>query len=163
MGSPRLCTCNYMAGIRAFSAHLPLTSLSSPSTTAFGLFVYFVQVNTGVSFCLDYVEDIREFRNVLEKTRFHAKLFRALHGTLFLFGTDGYSFQVPRLQVVRGYGFHIIAVGAWMVPEKLGLLRSGLRSLVKSAVWLRRCGLRFQVKSKGRFRSGLHSTSFFPN
>ena len=62
----------------------------------------------------------------------------------------------------RGYGFHIIAVGAWMVPEKLGLLRSGLRSLVKSAVWLR-CGLRFQVKSAGRFRSGLHSTSFVPN
>ena len=35
-----------------------------------------------------------------------------------------------------------------MVPEELGLLRSGLRSLVKSA---------------GRFRSGLHSTSFVPN
>ena len=32
-----------------------------------------------------------------------------------------------------------------MVPEKLGLLRSGLRFLVKSAVWLR-SGLRFQVK-----------------
>ena len=49
-----------------------------------------------------------------------------------------------------------------MAPEKLGLLRSGLRSLVKSAVWLR-CGLRFQVKSAGRFRSGLQSTSFVPN
>ena len=33
-----------------------------------------------------------------------------------------------------------------MVPEKLGLLRSGLRSLVKPAVWLR-SGLRFQVNS----------------
>ena len=41
--------------------------------------------------------------------------------------------------------------------EKLGLL-----SLVMFAVWLR-SGLRFQVKSAGRFRSGLHSTSFFPN
>ena len=49
-----------------------------------------------------------------------------------------------------------------MVPEKLGLLRSGLRSLIKCAVWLR-CGLRLQVKSAGRFRSGLHSTSFVPN
>ena len=49
-----------------------------------------------------------------------------------------------------------------MDPEKLGLLRYGLRSLVKSAVWLR-SGLRFQVKSAGRFRSGLHSTYFFPN
>ena len=49
-----------------------------------------------------------------------------------------------------------------MVPEKLGLLRSGLRSLVKCAIWLG-SGLRFQVKSAGRFRSGLHSTSFFPN
>ena len=39
-----------------------------------------------------------------------------------------------------------------MVPETLGLLRSGLRSLVKSAVWLR-YGLRFQVKFAGRFRS----------
>ena len=87
---------------------------------------------------------------------------RALHGTLFLFGTDGYGFQEPRVQMVRGYGFHLIAVGTWMVPEKLGLLRSDLRSLVKSAVWLR-SGLRFQVKSAGRFRSGLHSTYFFPN
>ena len=56
--------------------------------------------------------------------------FRALHGTLFLFGTDGYGFQEPRVQMVRGYGLHIIAVGAWMVSEKLGLLRSDLRSLV---------------------------------
>ena len=78
-----------------------------------------------------------------------------------LFGTDGDGFQEPRVQMVRGYGFHIITVGTWMVPEKLGLLRSGLRSLVKSAVWLR-SGLRFQVKSAGRFRSGLHSTYFFP-
>ena len=68
-------------------------------------------------------------------------------------GTNGLRF---------GYGFHIIAVGAWIVPEKLGLLRSGLRSLVKSVVWLR-CGLRFQVKSAGRFRSGLRSTYFVPN
>ena len=89
-------------------------------------------------------------------------IFRALHGTLFLFGTDGYGFQEPRVQMVRGYGFHIITVVAWMVPEKLGLLRSALRSLVKSAVWLRP-GLRFQVKSAGRFRFGLHSTSFFSN
>ena len=30
----------------------------------------------------------------------------------FLFGTDGYDFQEPRVQMVRGYGFHvIIAVG----------------------------------------------------
>ena len=62
------------------------------------------------------------------------------------------------VQMVRGYGFRIIAVGAWMVQEKHGLLRSGLRSLVKSAVSYRP-GLRFQVKSAGRFRSGLHSTS----
>ena len=88
--------------------------------------------------------------------------FRALHGKLFLFGTDGYGFQEPRVQMVRGYGFHIIAVGTWMVPETLGLLRSGLQSLVKSAVWLR-SGLRFQVKSAVWFRSGLHSTYFFPN
>ena len=89
-------------------------------------------------------------------------VFRALHGSLFLFCTDGCGLQEPRVQMVRGYGFHIIAVGARMVPEKLGLLRSGLRFLVKSVVWLR-CGLRFQVKSAGRFRSGLHSTSFVPN
>ena len=89
-------------------------------------------------------------------------IIRALHGTLFLFGTDGYGFQKPRVQMARGYGFHIIAVGAWVVPEKLGLLQSGLRSLVKSAVWLQ-CGLRFQVKPAGRFRSGSHSTPYFPN
>ena len=71
---------------------------------------------------------------------------RALHGSLFWFCTDGNGFQEPRVQIVRDYGFHIIAVGARMVPEKLGLLRSGLRSLVKSTVWLR-CGLRFQVLS----------------
>ena len=88
--------------------------------------------------------------------------FRALHGSLFWFCTDGYGFQEPRVRMVRGYGFHIFAVGARMVPEKLGLLRSGLRFLVKSAVWLR-SGLRFQVKSAGRFRSGLHSTYFVPN
>ena len=35
---------------------------------------------------------------------------RALPGTLFLFGTDGYGFQEPRVQMVRGYGFHMIAV-----------------------------------------------------
>ena len=35
---------------------------------------------------------------------------RALHGTLFLFGTYGYGFQEPRVRMVRGYGFHIIAV-----------------------------------------------------
>ena len=86
---------------------------------------------------------------------------RALHGTLFLFGTDGYGFQKPRVQMVRGYGFHTITGETWMVPEKLGLLRSGLRSLVKSAIWLR-SGLRFQVKSAGRFRSGLYSTFSFP-
>ena len=74
-----------------------------------------------------------------------AGIFRALHGTLFLFGTDGYGSAEPRVQMVRGYGFHIIVVGAWMVPERLGLLRSGLRSLVKSAVWLG-SGLRFQVR-----------------
>ena len=90
------------------------------------------------------------------------KKSRALHGSLFLFCTDSYGFRESRVQMVRGYGFHIIAVGAYMVPEKLGLLRSGLRSLVKSAVWLR-CGLRFQVKSAGRFRSGLQSTPFVPN
>ena len=94
--------------------------------------------------------------------KFAGKNTRALHGSLFLFCTDGYGFQEPRVQMVRGYGFHIIAVGTWMVPDKLGLLRSGLRSLVKSAVWLR-CGLRFQVRCAGRFRSGLHSTPFFPN
>ena len=87
---------------------------------------------------------------------------RDLHGTLFLFGTDAYCFQEPRVQMVRCYGFHTIAVRAWMVREKLGLLRSGLRSLVKSAVWLR-CGSQFQVMSAGRFRSGLLSTSLCPN
>ena len=91
-----------------------------------------------------------------------AVFLRALHRSLFWFCTDGYGFQEPRVQMVRGYGLRINAVGAWVVPEKLGLLRSGLRSLVKSTVWLR-CGLRFQVKSAGRFRSGLHSTSFVPN
>ena len=47
-----------MTGIRVFSAHLPLTSLLLlwPST-AFQLFVYF-QVNTGVSYFLDYVKDL---------------------------------------------------------------------------------------------------------
>ena len=38
------------------------------------------------------------------------KNLRALHGTLFLFGTEGYGFQEPRVQMIRGYGFHIIAV-----------------------------------------------------
>ena len=33
-----------------------------------------------------------------------------LNGTLFLFGADGCGFQEPRVQMVRGYGFHIIAV-----------------------------------------------------
>ena len=28
----------------------------------------------------------------------------------FLFGTNGYGFKEPRVQMVRGYGFHIIAV-----------------------------------------------------
>ena len=51
-------------------------------------------------------------------------------------------------KLVCGYGLHIIAVGAWMVSEKLGLLRSSLWSLVKSAVSLR-CGLQFKVKSAG--------------
>ena len=60
---------------------------------------------------------------------------------------------------IPGNGFHIIAVGTWTVPEKLGLLRFGLRSLVKSAVRLR-SGLRFQVKPASRFRSGLHSNIF---
>ena len=45
-----------MTGIRAFSAHLPLTSLLWSSTSS-QLFVYF-QMNTGVSYFLDYVEDI---------------------------------------------------------------------------------------------------------
>ena len=94
-------------------------------------------------------------------SRYSGKI-RALPGSLFWFCTDGYGFQQPRVQMVSGYSFHIIAVGAWMVPKKLGLLRSGLRSLVRSAVWLR-CGLRFQVKSAGQFRSGLHSTSFIRN
>ena len=56
------------------------------------------------------------------------EISRALHGSLFWFCTDGYGFQEPRVQMVRGYGFHIIAVGARMVPEKLGLLRSGYGS-----------------------------------
>ena len=47
---------SFMIGIRAFSAHLPLTSLLWPST-ALRFFVYF-QVNTGVPYFLDYVEDI---------------------------------------------------------------------------------------------------------
>ena len=56
------------------------------------------------------------------------EISRALHGSLFWFCTDCYGFQEPRVQMVRGYGFHIIAVGARMVPEKLGLLRSGYGS-----------------------------------
>ena len=35
---------------------------------------------------------------------------RALHDTLSLFGTDSNGFQEPRVQMVRSYGFHIIAV-----------------------------------------------------
>ena len=51
-----------MTGIRAFSAHLPLTSILyyyyySISIVALYCFIYF-QVNTGVSYFLDYVEDI---------------------------------------------------------------------------------------------------------
>ena len=49
-----------MTGIRAaFSAHLPLTPLLLlwPSIIAFRLFVYF-QVDTAVSYFLDYVGDI---------------------------------------------------------------------------------------------------------
>ena len=102
---------------------------------------------------------------------------RALHGSLFGFCTDGYGFQEPRVQMVRGYGFHIIAVGAWIVHINSVCcgpvygpwlsLRFGYGPvygpwLRKSAVWLR-CGLRFQVKPAGRFRSGLHSTYFVPN
>ena len=45
-----------MTGIRAFSAHLPLTTLLWPFV-AFRLFVYF-QVNAGISYFLDYVEDV---------------------------------------------------------------------------------------------------------
>ena len=108
-----------------------------------------------------YVFQYRQEGNFANVQRARQKT-RALHGTLFLFGTDVYGFQQPRVQMVRDYGFHIIAVGTWTVPEKLCLLWSGLRSLVKSAVWLR-SGLRFQVKSAGRFRSGFHLTSFFPN
>ena len=66
-----------MTGIRAFSAHLPLTSLllfyyccgplllfGSPSTIYYILWLYSIaiaiafQVNTGVSYFLDYVQDI---------------------------------------------------------------------------------------------------------
>ena len=36
------------------------------------------------------------------------EIFRALHGTLFLFGADAYGFQEPRDQMVCGYVFHII-------------------------------------------------------
>ena len=93
---------------------------------------------------------------------YNIPFFQGSSRFIFWFCTDGYGYQEPRVQMVRGYGFHIIAVGAWMVPENFGLLRSGLRSLVKSAAWLR-FGLRFQVKSAGRFRPGLHSTSFVPN
>ena len=46
---------SFMTGIRAFAVHLPLTSLLWPSA-ALRFFVYF-QVNTGVSYLLDYVED----------------------------------------------------------------------------------------------------------
>ena len=47
-----------MTGTRAFSAHLPLTSLLWPST-AFRFFVYF-QVNNCVSYFVDYVEVIND-------------------------------------------------------------------------------------------------------
>ena len=55
--------------------------------------------------------------------------------------------------VSKNHGYKWFAVVVFTLsrlehPEKLGLLRSGLRSLVKSAVWLR-SGLRFQVKSGG--------------
>ena len=45
-----------LTGIRAFSVHVPLTSFVWPSTTL-RFFVYF-QVNTGVLYLLDCVEDI---------------------------------------------------------------------------------------------------------
>ena len=45
-----------MTGLRAFSVHPPLTSFVWPSTVL-RFFVYF-QVNTGLSYLLDYVEDI---------------------------------------------------------------------------------------------------------
>ena len=47
-----------MTDIRAFSVHLPLTSFVWPST-ALRFFVYF-QVNPGVLYLLDYVEDIHD-------------------------------------------------------------------------------------------------------
>ena len=47
---------SFMTGICAFSVHLPLTCLLWPST-ALRFYIYF-QVNTGVSYLLDYVEDI---------------------------------------------------------------------------------------------------------
>ena len=104
-GSPRFGTCNYMAGgIRAFSAHLPLTSMSSPSTTAFRLFVYFVQVSTGVSFCLDYVEDISEFRNVLEKLDFMPN-FSGLFTVHFFF-----SVQMVIVSKYHGYKWFAVMV-----------------------------------------------------
>ena len=64
----------------------------------------------------------------------------------------------PRVQMVHGYGFHIIAVENELFRRNSvcrGLVHGSC--MVKSAVWLR-SGLRFQVKSAGWFRSGLHST-----
>ena len=53
--------------IRAFSAHLLLISLLWPSTALQFFFVYYIafQVNTGVLYLLDYVEDIYDVMLVL--------------------------------------------------------------------------------------------------
>ena len=47
---------DFMTDIRAFAVHLPFISLLWPSA-ALRFFVYF-HVNIGVSYLLDYVEDI---------------------------------------------------------------------------------------------------------
>ena len=139
--------------------HPRLRSKTVITTTFKGMkLIYHFFLNTCLLPGFNWLRPYPEGYSNKRKKRGWTENIRALHGTLFLFGTDGYGFQEPRVQMVRGYGFHITGVGTWTVPEKLGLPRFDLRSLVKSAIWLR-SGLRIQ----GRFRSGLHSTSFFPN
>ena len=80
--------------------------------------------------------------------------------TCVLFGTDGYGFQEPRVQMVRGYGFHIISR---LKMDGSGENRfAAVRFTIPGQVCgLITSGLRFQDKSAGQFRSCLHSTFFF--
>ena len=79
--------------------------------------------------------------------------------------------SVQMVTVSKNHGYKWFAVIVFKLSRlEHGWLRKNsvccgvrfIRSMIKSAVWLR-CGLRFQVKPAGRFRSGLHSASFVPN